>query len=283
MRPEWIAWSRRIAPLLVVILPMMIKSPLILGLLNADSAIRYAGITISGRSLVPGVQATLDPNIGFTSHALGTLAARSILAGDAPWWNPYEGVGAPLAGEMQSAALFPPTLLLLLPSGQVLEHVLFQVIAGLATYGLLRQLRTGLVAAFTAAILFEFNGVYALLANAVVNPICFLPVTLVGVERVRCGRVRSGGMLVAAGVGLSIYAGFPEVAYLDGLLALIWAGCRFATPTRDRGLFVARLAVFGTGGVLLTAPLLAAFADYLLVADVGEHGRSMARAHLDWR
>ena len=52
----------------------------------------------------------IDPNVGFITQSLGHLAALDILHGHLPWWNYFEGLGQPLAGEMQSAALFPLTL-----------------------------------------------------------------------------------------------------------------------------------------------------------------------------
>ena len=44
-------------------------------------------------------------------QALGHLVATDWFSGHVPWWNPYEGLGVPLAGDMQSGAFFPPTLL----------------------------------------------------------------------------------------------------------------------------------------------------------------------------
>jgi hypothetical protein len=36
---------------------------------------------------------------GWTSQALGHLAALDWLHGTVPWWNPFEGLGAPLIWE----------------------------------------------------------------------------------------------------------------------------------------------------------------------------------------
>src|SRR5947207_2741925 len=72
--------------------------------------------------VTPGVvrgRPTIDPNGGWVSQALSHRAALDWLHLRLPWWNPYEGTGAPLAAGMQSAALFPPTLLTLLGNGQL--------------------------------------------------------------------------------------------------------------------------------------------------------------------
>ncbi len=62
----------------------------------------------------------LDGNAANTMLALGHLAAEDWLHGRLPWWNPYTGIGLPLAAEMQPAAFFLPFVLLLhFPAGIV--------------------------------------------------------------------------------------------------------------------------------------------------------------------
>ena len=40
---------------------------------------------------------------------------------------------------------------------------------------------------------------------------------------------------MAVGLALSVYAGFPETAYIDGLLVLVWALARLVSlPGGDR-------------------------------------------------
>jgi hypothetical protein len=121
------------AIILLCLAPLIVKSPLLFGLLNCDPTLLYAGLQ---HGLHPGPLGgyppypTIDPNIAFTSHALGRRVILDILQGQWPWWNYYEGVGAPLAGEMQSAALFPLTWLLYFKNGQLYMHLALQMIAG---------------------------------------------------------------------------------------------------------------------------------------------------------
>ncbi|MDZ5647260.1 hypothetical protein [Nitrospirillum sp. BR 11828] len=265
------------ALILAVLMPVLTK-------LHQIVHLRLANPALMNSDLVTGLNAdgvsSLDPNVGFTSQTLGHRAALDLLSGHLPWWNPYEGVGMPLAGEMQSAALFPLTPLLALPDGQLYMHIAMQIIAGIFTVLVMRRLGTGALAAATAALLFEFNGTYAWLANAVINPICFLPMILLGVEEVRLGVTagRGEGRSVgwgwaALGVALSLYAGFPEMAYLDGLLASAWTMARLpGLSRRQAGLYLARLGLGVGSGVLLAAPILIAFLGYLPHAFVGAHG-----------
>jgi len=186
---------------------------------------------------------------------------------------------------MQSAALFPLTPLLLLPEGQLYFHILLQIIAGVSTFFLARRLGLSPLASWLAAILFECNGTFSWLANAAVNPIPFLPLVLLGVETLR-GRVASGGhggwFWIGLGIALSLYAGFPEVAYLDGLLILSWTLVRtggLARPAQLR--FLGRAALGAFAGLLLAAPVLVAFLDFLPDAFVGNHdGQGYAQPYL---
>ena len=71
---------------------------------------------------------------------------------------------------------------------------------------------------------------------------------------------------------LSVYAGFPEVAYIDALLAVFWIGWRAGCLGRRRlRAFAAKAATGGVVGALLAAPLLIAFLGYVDDAYVGGH------------
>lgn len=78
------------------------------GLRTNDPSVYDSGLGRPGSGLVAG-KYTIDPNDGWTAESLGHLAAQSWLHGHVPLWNVYEGLGQPLAGEMQSAAFFLPS------------------------------------------------------------------------------------------------------------------------------------------------------------------------------
>ncbi len=278
---SWMISGDRPVVCLLLLLPVIMWSPAWFGRIYAN-----ANYLAQVGTVTPGYlsgQPTIDPNIGFTSQALGHQAAAQWFSGTVPWWNPYEGVGVPLAAEMQSAAFLPLTLLLKFENGQLVFHVVLQLIAGLSTYFLLRQLRLSRFASATGAILFEFNGVFALLANAIVNPVPFLPLLLLGIERAYAsarsphqGRVywlATGWAWIAVALALSFLAGFPEVAYINGLLAAIWVIVRFVVlgDWAARGRFAVKVGAGLIVGTMLAAPLLVAFATYLPLADTGLH------------
>jgi hypothetical protein len=271
--PRWLT-ADRAAVVCIATLVIVANIPWLTGVTHANPMIADSGLTASAHGVLGGLP-DLDRNAGFVSQALGHRAALDLMHLHLPWWDPYEGTGAPLAGEMQSAALFPPTLLTRLANGQLLEHILLEMTAGICTFLLLRRLGLAMVASTAAGVAFALNGTFAWFGHAPVNAVPFLPSLLLGVElaldAARGGR-RGGWWLIAVSGALSIYAGFPEVAYLDALLAGLWALCRLSElPARVRVRLIGKVIAGVGAGTLLCAPLLIAFSDYLSHAFVSLH------------
>jgi hypothetical protein len=236
-----------------------------------------------GTILQPGLlqgQYNIDPSLGYASQPLGHRAAVDWLHGQIPWWNPYEGVGAPLAGEMQSAALFPPNAFNLMPDGQIYFRLVLELATGIGTYLLVRRFTRSNVSAVVGGIAFALNGTYSWLFHAPGNPIAFLPFLLLGLEWAREGAVkqkRKGWALVSVAIALSVYAGFPETTFIDGLLAVLWLVVRaFGLPRRSLVTYVQSILLGVFAGALLAAPILVAFLDYLPYANTGSHNGGFA-------
>ena len=233
---------------------------------------------------LPG-ETTIDPNDGFISQALGHRAALDVLHLRMPWWDSEEGTGAPLAAGMTSGALYPPTLLNAFANGLIYERVLLELVAGLSLFFLLRRLALARAACMAAAIAFALDGTFAWFAITPINPIPLLPVLLLGLEAAytrSVARARGGWWLIAVAGALSLYAGFPEVAYIDGLLAVGWFAWRAAGLRGGARRAFAAKAAAGTGAaVLLSAPLLVPFAEYLGRGALGGHVDGVVgRVHL---
>jgi hypothetical protein len=223
-----------------------------------------------------GVYATIDPNNAYGVQALGHAAVDQILHGHMPWWNYNEQVGAPLAGGMQSAALFLPfNLLLALSTGVLYFHIVLQLVGGIATYYLLRKLKCSDLASIVGGSLFALNGTFAWFTSANVNPIAFLPLLILGIEIAlehTKTKKKGGWILIALALAFSLYSGFPEGAFLDGILALVWLIVRTAQLRHGDWLkFSKKVILGGFTGLLLAAPILVAFFDFLPYANVGAH------------
>jgi hypothetical protein len=180
---------------------------------------------------------------------------------------------------MQSAAFFPPTLLTLFGNGQLYEHLLLEVVSGLATYAVLRRLALTRWAAAGGGIAFGLNGTFAWFSHAPVNPVAFLPLLVLGVEHAyhaAVDRRRGGWWLIGVAGAFSVYAGFPETAYIDAVAGVIWFGWRMGCleSARRRSLLV-KGGLGAIVGALLCAPLGIAALDYFNHGDLSTHATSI--------
>ena len=207
-----------IGPLAVIIGVVLVANlPSLLGWVTTNPLVLNAGIASPGGGVLPGVP-YIDPSAGFITQALGHLVALDWLHGHIPWWNPFEAMGTPLAGEMNSGAFFPPTLLLVFHDGLLYLRVFLEAAAGIATFFLLRKLQVDRTLAIVGGIAFALCGSFAWDANAPIRPIALLPLCLLGVETALSAarEARPGGWaLLAVALALSILAGFPETALID--------------------------------------------------------------------
>jgi hypothetical protein len=266
---------------LLLLFPLAVHLPLWLLGRSIDPIWYFSGLAHGQH---PARWPFLDPNVGFTSEALGRLAAWDWVHGIVPWWNPYSGIGMPLAGELQPGAFFLPfNLLLLLNQGILWQQIFMQIIAGLATFALTRELGLSRLAALIAGILFELNGTIAWTPGpaSVYCSLPFLPLLLWGVERSRSEKQGSLSILIiGTATGWSILAGFPEPAYVGGILVFAWGIYRLASDPQPWVL--AKRATMGwVLGMLIAAPLLIAFVDY--VRESNSFGRhNLGELSLPW-
>jgi hypothetical protein len=270
--------------LLLALLPVLAHLPALTPWFRFDPLYVVSGLTPGTwqtNGWLAGYPGWIDGNAGVTTEALGRFAAREWLAGRVPWWNPYSGVGLPLAAEGQTTALFLPFgLLLALPHGLLLLRITLSALAGLFTQALLRRLGMGVPAAFLGAVLFELNGTFAWFAHGPIMPVAFLPLLLLGLEQARAGGVPVAAML---GTAWSFLAGFPETAALDLLFAGAWAALR-CIQAPARASYALRVGGAVAIGLMLAAPAIWPFLEALprefLSGHAGPTGGGWQRGNL---
>ncbi len=275
---------RACALVLLAAIPVIASWPEVSGWLMTDpvyTASRLGTDFVAGP--LPG-RVSQDPNDGTTTEALGRLAASEWLHGRVPWWNPYDGVGLPLAAEGANQALFLPFVLLFaLRHGSLWLLLVLQEITAFATYALLRRMALARLAAWIGAALYSLNSTFAWLPLGPMMPIAFAPLLLLGVEmewnairRPPGARMSLGWVVVAVAIALSLYAGFPETAYLDALLAVAWSLLRIAQcAAMDRLRFTVRVGAGGLVGLLMAAPFVVPFLHLLKVGEIGPHAAGL--------
>jgi hypothetical protein len=164
--------------------------------------------------------------------AFATFEVRELSAGRMPLWNPYTYAGAPFWADIQSAVLYPISLLTLLLSGPwgfslfalEVEAVAHFWLASIFTYLLVRRLTRHRGAALFAAITFTFGGYltgYPSQQLAVLETVVWLPLLLYFTDRALMDRSSQTPHLrpslsntLAAGLvwGVILLAGHPQSA-----------------------------------------------------------------------
>ena len=263
---------RRHLPALIglAVLPIVASAVVLLGFVHDDPALLVMMLsTHLSPGFIRGSQGFFDPTVGLITQPLGMLSAKDWLAGIVPWWNPYTGVGMPLAAEMQPMSFFLPFVLLLrFWHGWLALKLILQALSGIAAYALMIELGTTRLAGFVTGAFFALNATFFMVPHAM-GPVPFAPLLLLGIER--CARFsrdgkRLGWGLIPVAVAYSIYAGYPEVAYLDGLLAAIWTLWRFAALGAVRWRFAGRILLGAGLGAALALPIVVPFPTLLPVS-----------------
>jgi hypothetical protein len=274
--PQRALKNRHSLPILALIaLPFAAHALMLLGIAHGNPALFVEFLThglIGG--WLPGAPGWRDPTIGLITQPLGFLSARDWLHGIVPWWNPYSGVGMPLAAEMQTMSFFLPFVLLLkFWRGWLALLILLQILCGLFTYALLIELRLSRLAAFLGSLFYALSATFFLVPH-VMGPLPFAPLLLLGIERAqraaRDGHALGWGLIPLA-LAYSIYGGYPEVAYADGTLAAVWTIWRFTTLGAARARFAGKVALGGGIGLALTLPLVVPFFQYVRLSYLGQH------------
>jgi len=272
--------------IVIVALPLLLLVPALVHLINEDPAIARGLIA---NKVVPGLSpgySYIDPNVGFTTQALGHLDVTDLLHGIMPWWNPYSGAGLPLAAELQNAPFLPLTLLMAFHGGLgvELEHALLGSIAGVGTYLLARSLGLSRLASLTGGLLFALNGTFAWFGDNPSITLTFIPWVMLGVEvaiQKTHNRERGTWQLLAVATALLLLAGFPETAYVALILAGVFALLRVSYLARTEWLRALWYLVLGVGvGALISVISLGPFAEAIPHEYLGAHVGSLSQVSL---
>ena len=279
-------WRRAAPPFVLCLVPLAAHLPELLGIVDTNPLLQGTALALHPESALLSGKPFIDAAATTIAGSLGRLSADSWLHLQLPWWNPYTGVGLPLASMMQPFSFFLPFVLLLhFAQGVLLLKLTMQVLTGFFCLAFLRRIMIAAWPATLASVLFQCNGTFAFYDDAPFLPIAFLPLLFLGIEqaRERTANGQAGGVaVIALAIGYSLLAGFPETAFVDGLLGLAWAVLR-ANGLGARGAlnFATRIAGGGVIGLALASPVLLPFLQDLGSGNLGfSRDAFVANAHL---
>jgi hypothetical protein len=212
-----------------------------------------------------------------------TLAWTQVHHGHLPLWNPYEGLGMPLAFNWQTVAFSVPSLisyLFPLTLSYTVQVVVTLVIAGTGMYTLARVLRLGTLASLFAGTVFELSGPMLGWLGwphaAVLSWSGWLFAAALLVVR---GRRRVPSIaLVALIIAAMVYAGQAEILTLAGLALLVFLVVLFiqrTAPLSGSGPIrrpVLDLSIAAVAGGALGAPLLLPGLQVISISERGVPG-----------
>jgi hypothetical protein len=194
------------------------------------------------------------------------LVWKQVHQGHLPLWNPYNGLGLPLAFNWQSAPMSLASLvgyLVPLQYAYDVGMVVTLIVAGTGVFALARQLRLGFLASVIAGSVFELSGPLTGWlgyphAQVMAWAGWFFAGALLVIRRER--RMR-GITLFAVALAMMVYSGQPEVFAVFGLTLVVFVVVLMVQRTtlvKGAGpifLPIVDLAVGIVAGLALAAPL----------------------------
>ena len=255
---------------------------LTVGYFAALACLSQAVVVFAGHSASPSaffghftdhvmpVSPYIDEAEGYLRQALDYLGANLIIHGHSPWWNPYAGLGSPLAQDWASAVFYPVSLLVewlhLDSSGVDVTALVDMVAAGLCAFWLARVLGLKRSAALVAGTAYALSGSFIWAGTLFANVIAWTPASLALTVRLldQGGPRRKYVILLAALTAIQVLGGYPEPLVFQFFFLTLPVGIAFLLRL-DRGRVRAVLAVAeGVGlGFVVTAFLWVPFARAL--------------------
>jgi hypothetical protein len=197
------------------------------------------------------------------TYPLKGLVRELYLGGMLPLWNIYQFSGFPLLAVIQTAVLYPFSVIpgLLLPelTGYNVDITLHICLAGFFTYLYARRLGLGHFASFSAGVLFAFMGYLVRYTPqlSVVRSAAWIPFILYCFEGIRSRLSIRSCFPGAVGVAMQLYAGHPQVCFYTYLLLLLYVlSYAFSLGAGSRARFSVLCAGAVGLGMVLAAPQL---------------------------
>lgn len=182
-----------------------------------------------------------------------------------PIWNPFQGLGLPLAAQYSSRSFFPYQILENISPVWLWDYFLLgrPLLAGFFTFLFLRLFGLQFSFAFLGGTLYMFSGAFTWFINLEQYANCALmvPVHLFALERFIRSRTSFNLALAGCSFALVLVAGQPEIALIILLLGMFF----FFFSASQYGLLKNTIfySIITLLGFLLAAPLLLPFLELM--------------------
>ncbi|HND68994.1 MAG TPA: YfhO family protein [Candidatus Obscuribacter sp.] len=247
-----------------------------------------------------GKSMAMDPSLVYLMLPSYLLKAKLWREGQVPLWNPYTGLGAPLAADPQTLAFSPLHIpLILAPSLATFNYILPMEVflLGLFTFFLARNLKLSLpscIFAMMTAALCPYHLYYLELLG---NGFCVVPLAFWMVLRLSDAQERPfktrlwDSWLSALGLAFVIFSAHVEMSFFAISLASLTMLVKTAMAAAQEGsaktmTAVGRnfrlLVICGLFTMLLASPLLLPFLEFLKNSQCYKFG-SGAPAYIPWQ
>ena len=231
------------------------------------------------RPQVPAKPHLLDPEgAAWVDEPSPYLVNRALVEGHLPLWNADEGLGAPLAANLNASVWAPFALPMNLhptPLVQDLTWIGRVWVLGYLTAWLGLELGLGTVGALGAGLALMLSGqTIRWIAHHPLHTDVFVPLALVGALRVLDRRI-GGTTLLSAAIAAALLGGKPQSALVAGCFGGLWLLAYAGSRGRAAWSRMPVLALAAVLGVALAAVALLPFAEtYLGASGLVRGGRS---------
>jgi hypothetical protein len=250
-----------------VVLVCLSQVEVIFGVHSGSASVFFGHFTYHG---TPRWSPLIDDAEGFVRQSLDYLGVGLITHGHSPWWNPYSGLGSPLAQDWSAGIFYPVSFVVewlhLDSTGIDVTALTDMVIAGVCAYWLGRVLGLRRTAALVAGTAFCLGGSVVWGGSLFANVIAWTPASLALTVRLLGprGPRRRDVVLLAGVTGIQVLGGYPELFVLQFLLLTLPLGLASLLRLRKGRIRGALGVIEGVGvGVAVTAFLWVPFASVL--------------------
>jgi hypothetical protein len=158
---------------------------------------------------------------------VNALVGEMYRQGEIPLWNPYQGLGTPLAAQYNTRAFFPYQILEDLSPRWSWDFFMLGrlLLAGFLVYLFLRRLKLDWVPSFAGGLFYMFSGTFIWFINLeeMTNVAMTAPLLVYSVDSLWHWRWQIGVPALAGSIGLVLLGGQPEVALYVLLLGGAYA------------------------------------------------------------